>query len=73
MAQEVKIIQLRDRPCLVYALKILHQVTTSRYVPDHSIALVYLGLGDQDQAMNWLEKPSPKDNLTLIPSASIAP
>ena len=39
------------------ALKILKQLTTStRYTPDYSIALVYLGLGDQDQAMNWLEK-----------------
>jgi tetratricopeptide (TPR) repeat protein len=39
------------------ALKILTQLTTStRYTPDYSIGLVYLGLGDQDQAMNWLEK-----------------
>jgi TolB-like protein/Flp pilus assembly protein TadD len=39
------------------ALKILKQLGTSpRYVPDYSVALVYLGLGDQDQAMNWLEK-----------------
>ncbi len=39
------------------ALKILQKLTTStRYTPDYSIGLVYLGLGDQDQAMNWLEK-----------------
>ena len=39
------------------ALKILTQLNTStRYTPDYSIGLVYLGLGDQDQAMNWLEK-----------------
>jgi len=39
------------------ALKILKELTTStRYTPDYSIGLVYLGLGDQDQAMNWLEK-----------------
>lgn len=39
------------------ALKILKELTAStRYTPDYSIGLVYLGLGDQDQAMNWLEK-----------------
>ncbi len=39
------------------ALEILQKLTTStRYTSDYSIALVYLGLGDQDQAMNWLEK-----------------
>jgi len=39
------------------ALNILKEVTgSSRYVPAYSIGLVYLGLGDQDQAMNWLEK-----------------
>jgi TolB-like protein/Tfp pilus assembly protein PilF/class 3 adenylate cyclase len=39
------------------ALEILKKLTTStRYTPDYSIGLVYLGLGDQDQAMNWLEK-----------------
>ncbi len=39
------------------ALEILKKLTTStRYTPDYSIGLVYLGLGDRDQAMNWLEK-----------------
>jgi TolB-like protein/Tfp pilus assembly protein PilF/class 3 adenylate cyclase len=39
------------------ALKILEQLTSStRYTPAYSIGLVYLGLGDQDQAMNWLER-----------------
>ena len=39
------------------AFEILKKLNTSaRYTPDYSIGLVYLGLGDQDQAMNWLEK-----------------
>jgi tetratricopeptide (TPR) repeat protein len=39
------------------ALKILQKLATSpRYVPAYSIGLVYLGLGDKKQAMDWLEK-----------------
>jgi adenylate cyclase len=39
------------------ALSILKRVTASpRYVSDYSVALVYLGLGDKDHAMDWLEK-----------------
>ncbi len=39
------------------ALKILQQlVASSRYAPDYSVGLVYLGLGDKRQAMDWLEK-----------------
>ena len=41
----------------VGALKILQQlVASSRYAPDYSVGLVYLGLGDKSQAMDWLEK-----------------
>jgi hypothetical protein len=29
---------------------------SSRYAPDYSVGLVYLGLGDKSQAMDWLEK-----------------
>jgi len=39
------------------ALKILQQLAkASRYVPDYSIGLVYLGFGDKNQAMDWFEK-----------------
>jgi tetratricopeptide (TPR) repeat protein len=39
------------------ALKILQQLAaSSRYVPDYSVGLVYLGLGDKKQAMDWFEK-----------------
>jgi tetratricopeptide (TPR) repeat protein len=39
------------------ALKILPQLFAARrYVPDYSIGLVYLGLGDGNQAMDWFEK-----------------
>jgi TolB-like protein len=41
----------------VDALKILQQLAaSSRYAPDYSVGLVYLGLGDKSQAMDWLEK-----------------
>jgi tetratricopeptide (TPR) repeat protein len=39
------------------ALKILEQLSrTTRYLPDYSVGLVYLGLGDKNQAMDWFEK-----------------
>jgi len=39
------------------ALKILQQLAAaSRYAPDYSVGLVYLGLGDKKQAMDWFEK-----------------
>jgi adenylate cyclase len=39
------------------ALKILQQLSKpKRYLPDYSVAMVYLGLGDKDKAMDWFEK-----------------
>jgi TolB-like protein len=39
------------------ALKILQQLAVSkRYVADYSVGLIYLGLGDKNQAMDWFEK-----------------
>ena len=39
------------------ARKILQQLAaSSRYAPDYSVGLVYLGLGDKNRAMDWLEK-----------------
>ena len=39
------------------ARKILQQLAaSSRYAPDYSVGLVYLGLGDKNQAMDWFEK-----------------
>jgi tetratricopeptide (TPR) repeat protein len=37
------------------ALKILHQLTLSNAAPDQ-IAHVYVGLGEKDQALDWLQK-----------------
>ena len=34
----------------------LKSAATQRYVPPWSIAVIYLGLGDLDQAFAWLEK-----------------
>lgn len=39
------------------AEKILNQLKEeNRYVPSYFISMVYLGLGDKDQAMEWLER-----------------
>ncbi len=43
----------------IEAQKILEQLTElskQRYVPAYSFAIVYLGLGDKQEAMRWLEK-----------------
>src|SRR5262249_7634679 len=43
----------------VEAIKIRDQlqvIAKQRYVSGYSLALVYLGLGDREQAMQWLEK-----------------
>jgi hypothetical protein len=33
-----------------------HQLSKQRFVFSYGIALVYAGLGDKDQAFQWLEK-----------------
>ncbi|MBI3666757.1 MAG: hypothetical protein HY236_11145 [Acidobacteria bacterium] len=34
----------------------LKDLSKSRYVAPYDVAVVYIGLGDKDQAMEWLEK-----------------
>jgi hypothetical protein len=34
----------------------LQQISSDRYVPSVYIALIYLGLGDNNQAFAWLDK-----------------
>jgi DNA-binding winged helix-turn-helix (wHTH) protein/TolB-like protein/Tfp pilus assembly protein PilF len=44
---------------LSQAQKVLHELlarSSQRYVPPYSVALVYAGMGDRDQAFQWLEK-----------------
>jgi eukaryotic-like serine/threonine-protein kinase len=41
------------------AIKLLNQLkreSGERYVPSYAIAVIYLGLGEKDEALNWLEK-----------------
>jgi serine/threonine-protein kinase len=44
----------------VEALRILHELqapkSSSQFVPAFGIALIYVGLGENDQAIDWLEK-----------------
>jgi serine/threonine protein kinase/Flp pilus assembly protein TadD len=37
-------------------LEELLKLSTERYVPPYHIALIYNGLGERDQALNWLER-----------------
>jgi len=51
------------------ALAILHellQMSARRYVSPYSIALVYVGLGDRDQAFQWLDKAYDEHSVRLI-------
>jgi hypothetical protein len=32
------------------------RLSHERYVPPYNIALIYAGLGDKDETMNWLER-----------------
>jgi DNA-binding winged helix-turn-helix (wHTH) protein/tetratricopeptide (TPR) repeat protein len=57
------------------ALEILHDLleeSKQNYVPPYSIALIYTGLGNQDEALEWLQKAFVEHShwrgwLTLIP------
>jgi tetratricopeptide (TPR) repeat protein len=37
-------------------LQQLRQIRAQHYIPAYSLALVYLGLGDRNEALNWLEQ-----------------
>ena len=37
-------------------LQQLRQIREQQYIPAYSLALVYLGLGDRNEALNWLEQ-----------------
>ena len=37
-------------------LRQLHEISTRRYVSPYHMAYVYTGLGEQEQAMDWLER-----------------
>ena len=44
----------RSRP--KYSWNELSELSKERYVSAYSFALVYLGLGDKEEALRWLEK-----------------
>ena len=37
-------------------LEELHELSKSKFVPTHCMALVWLGLGNNEQALEWLER-----------------
>jgi serine/threonine-protein kinase len=37
-------------------LEELSKLSTTRYVPPYHIALIHNGLGEEDQALTWLER-----------------
>jgi TolB-like protein/Flp pilus assembly protein TadD len=44
-----------DRMGALIILDKLQEIAKQRYVPDYSFALIYLALGQKDEAMKWLE------------------
>jgi hypothetical protein len=51
-------------------LHTLEAVSRERYVPPHATALVYAGLGQHDQALDWLDRACDAHDvhLALIPA-----
>jgi serine/threonine-protein kinase len=45
-----------DTPKAMSVLAELQTLTAQRYIPPHNVAVVYLGLGERDEALAWLEK-----------------
>jgi len=51
------------------AIKLLDQLkkeSVQGYVPGYSIALIYIGLNEKDEALNWLEKVVTDRSPTLV-------
>ena len=44
----------------------LQQLQNQRYVSPYTVAAIYTGLGDQDQAFNWLEKAVEERDIWLM-------
>jgi serine/threonine protein kinase/Tfp pilus assembly protein PilF len=53
-------------------LNLLNQLSKTRYILPHLQALIYTGLGDKDQALEWLEKAY-KDRTDFIIEANVDP
>ena len=47
---------MNERSLALRALKELRELSNKRYVPSASFAIIYVGLGDKEQAFTWLEK-----------------
>ena len=45
-----------DRNEALKMLSELKQESTRNYVQSYTFALIYIGLGDKEEALNWLEK-----------------
>jgi tetratricopeptide (TPR) repeat protein len=45
-----------NRDGALQILRQLQEAAQTRYVPAYSVGLVYLGLGDKNQALDWFEK-----------------
>jgi tetratricopeptide (TPR) repeat protein len=44
----------------------LQQLQDQRYVSPYTVAAIYAGLGDKDQALKWLEKAVEKRDIWLM-------
>ncbi|MDQ3754320.1 MAG: hypothetical protein M3371_06260, partial [Acidobacteriota bacterium] len=48
------------------ALAELKDLSERRYVSPYSVATIYIGLGEKEQALHWLEKAYEERNFELI-------
>jgi TolB-like protein/Tfp pilus assembly protein PilF len=67
-ALALKVFALARKGCLDQAkesVEILHQAGRTRYLPPYSLALAYVGLGDDETAFNWLQHAADQDDVRL--------
>ena len=65
--------RLKERGEALRALDQLMVLSNQRYVSAGSFALVYIGLGEKDQAFAWLEKAYEERSVTTLPYLKVNP
>jgi DNA-binding winged helix-turn-helix (wHTH) protein/tetratricopeptide (TPR) repeat protein len=62
-----------NRTQALAALKELKTLSTQRYIPFYNIAMVYNGLGEDDEALTWLERAFERQEVLLSAFITVDP
>jgi hypothetical protein len=55
-----------DKHAALAAIEHLKQLATRRYVDPYALAIVYAGLGQDSDALHWLEKACQEHSLSVV-------